>query len=195
MFETLPLLYMEGNLRLRHAVPPSNPRNTMYLRRVEGVAKQIAVVKRNDSFKGVKKKKGVGHSSGTCECPPKNGVISSNETSRALYWALLESVMSRLMPAPGSCLNVKVIPEMFVPPHHVHGIATPVTRRQFNMETSRSPHRIPRKPDVSATRGRSCETDCCRKEMTVSKVSEKTGRSSECVNFQNGVISSSRMIS
>ncbi|GIY67689.1 hypothetical protein CDAR_35661 [Caerostris darwini] len=31
----------------------------MYLRRVEGVAKQIAVVKRNDSFKGVKKKKGI----------------------------------------------------------------------------------------------------------------------------------------
>ncbi|GIY85449.1 hypothetical protein CEXT_199001 [Caerostris extrusa] len=43
----------------------------MYLRRVEEVAKQIAVVKRNDSFKGVKKKKKIGHSSGTCECPQK----------------------------------------------------------------------------------------------------------------------------
>ncbi|GIY85457.1 hypothetical protein CEXT_199081 [Caerostris extrusa] len=58
MYTELPSPYIQSNLRWRHIVPPSNPRNTMYLRRVEGVAqKQITVVKRNESFKGVKKKR------------------------------------------------------------------------------------------------------------------------------------------
>ncbi|GIY85453.1 hypothetical protein CEXT_199041 [Caerostris extrusa] len=51
----------------------------------------------------------------------------------------------------------------------------------------------PRKPDVSATRGRRCETDCCR-EKTVSKVSKKKGgHSSERVNVPTEMASSRRM--
>ncbi|GIY67684.1 hypothetical protein CDAR_35631 [Caerostris darwini] len=69
-----------GQFKGRLVVPPSNP---MYLQRVEGVAKQIVVVKRNDSFKGAEKKKG------TCECPPKmasSRQMRHPEPSIGAYW-------------------------------------------------------------------------------------------------------------
>ncbi|GIY85450.1 hypothetical protein CEXT_199011 [Caerostris extrusa] len=100
MYRALPSSYIQGNLRWRHVVPPSNLRKP-YVSATRGRSCETDCCReKKKQFQRCEEKKGIPPE--RVNVPQKwrhlveRGILSPD-------WALLESVMSRLMPAPGSC--------------------------------------------------------------------------------------------